>query len=80
MRCRAWISRRFLNNQAPNRTPTRICTSSLSADADQMLGLSARCVVGLIVKADVVWKSVNYLKGMLVMFHKDDANSNGEDV
>jgi hypothetical protein len=45
-----------------------------------MLGLSARCVVGLIVKADVVWKSVNYLKGMLVMFHKDDANSNGEDV
>ena len=45
-----------------------------------MLGLSARCVVGLIVKADAEWERVNYLRGMLVMIHKDDANSNGEDV
>jgi len=43
-----------------------------------MLGLSARCVVGLIVKADVGKEILNYLKGMLVVFHKDDANSNDE--
>lgn len=56
--CRAKISRRFLNNQGPDRTPTKVCTPSLFADADRGLGLSARCVVGLIVEVKVFcWRS-----------------------
>jgi hypothetical protein len=57
------------------KTPTRICTSSLFADAGQILGLSARCVVGLIVEMCGSGRSVNYLWGLLVMIHKDDAHS-----
>jgi hypothetical protein len=78
LRCRAWISRRFLNNQGPDRTHTRICTSSLFADAGEVLGLSARCVVGLIVEAGGMQGGVNYLVGVLVTFLNDGARSIGK--
>ena len=39
-----------------------------------MLGLSARCVVGLNVEACAEQERENYLKGLLVMVHKENAN------
>jgi hypothetical protein len=69
-RCRAWISRRFLNNQGPGRTSTRVCTSSLVSDAGQILGLSARRVVRSHLEASAEMEGVNYLVGMLVVVHR----------
>lgn len=63
----------ILNNQEPDRTPTRVCTPSLSRGVCQILGLSARRVVGLIVEACGDWERVKYLSGMLVLVHNDSA-------